>query len=74
MTIDEAINKYHLTPCKQCKPPIPHNAIFLHSGAKNKAVGACETVRCNGLTKKNTRCKHNTRLCNGFCFQHNPEK
>ena len=73
MTVDEAINDYHLRPCKLCKPPIPNNAIFLHSG-NNKAVGACSTTRCNGKTKQQLRCKRRTRLCNGFCFQHNPNK
>ena len=73
MTVDEAINDYHLQPCKVCKPPVPKNAIFLHSG-KNKAVGACEATRCKGKTKAQLRCKRRTRLCNGFCFQHNPDK
>lgn len=73
MTVDEAINKYHLSPCKKCKPPVPKNAIFLHSG-KNKAVGACEATRCKGKTKEQLRCKRRTKLCNGFCFQHNPDK
>lgn len=73
MTVDEAINDYHLRPCKVCKPPVPNDAIFLHSG-KNKAVGACNTTRCNGKTKEQIRCKRRTKLCNGFCFQHNPDK
>lgn len=73
MTVDEAINKYHLVPCKKCKPPVPKNAVFLHSG-KNKAVGACNATRCNGKTKSKSRCKRRTKLCNGYCFQHNPNK
>ncbi|MBK8372974.1 MAG: hypothetical protein IPL20_16830 [Saprospiraceae bacterium] len=73
LTIDEAINEFHLNPCKICKPPVPENAVFLHSG-KNKAVGACSTVRCIGLTKDKIRCKRRTRLCNRYCFQHNPDK
>ncbi len=73
MTVDEAIKNYHLRPCKVCKPPVPNEAIFLHSG-KNKAVGSCETARCKGKTKEQLRCKRRTRLCNGFCFQHNPNR
>lgn len=73
LTVDKAINTFHLSPCKICKPPFPDNAVFLQNG-KNKAVGACNTVRCSGLTQDRIQCKRRTKLCNGFCFQHNPDK
>ncbi len=73
MTVDEAINKYYLSPCKICNPPVPKGALFLQS-EKDKAVGACDVRQCLGETKSKARCKRKTRLCNGYCFQHNPNK
>jgi hypothetical protein len=63
------IQKYHLTPCKICKPPL-HIKKYLQT-SDNKAVGQRQqSLRCKGLTKKGTRCKHRTKIANGYCFQH----
>ena len=74
LTIEEAVNKFGLTPCKRCKPPILGGLGIASVKGKDKSVGACATTQCNGLTKQNLRCKHKTKLCNGYCFQHNPDK
>jgi hypothetical protein len=63
------ISEYKLTPCKICKPPTKNNLVSSHSSI-NKAVGTSVSARCKGYTKKGTRCKHMTRLANGFCYQH----
>lgn len=63
------INSYGLTPCKICKPPVINGLQNNYSGA-NKAVGESESVQCKGKTQKGTRCKHKTRLANGYCYQH----
>ena len=73
ISIHDAIGEYGLEPCKICKPPIVESA-KLKANSKNKAVGACVSQRCKGTTKKGTRCKHWTKLCNGYCFQHVPKK
>lgn len=65
----QEIQKFKLTPCKICKPPAKHK-LQKELTSENKAVGTSTTVRCKGYTKKGTRCKHKTRLANGFCFQH----
>lgn len=57
-----------LEPCKICKPHIDQ----LRLSSENKAVGESRSVQCKGLTKKGTRCKHNTNIGNGYCFQHQP--
>lgn len=57
-----------LQPCKICKPPVG----FRQNVRSTKNVsGESATVRCKGLTQKGTRCKHMTRIANGYCFQHN---
>jgi|SRR6185503_20257656 len=67
ITIEEA-KKLGLEPCKICKPPG-----FSSSGtSSNKPQGHGETVQCKGTTKAGTRCKHMTRIANGYCFQHQP--
>ena len=58
-----------LEPCKVCKPETMYGA----APSTNKAQGQSETVQCKGLTKAGTRCKHMTRIANGYCFQHQPE-
>jgi len=67
----QKIAQYHLTACKICKPPVV-SALKYSSNltTKNKAVGTATSVRCKGKTKKGTRCKHQTKLANGYCFQH----
>lgn len=61
-----AAQKGGLTPCKICKPPV----IFNTSTPSKKANGEDRGVQCKGFTKKKTRCKHFTKIGNGFCFQH----
>lgn len=63
------ISKYNLTPCKICKPSFTNNNVRSYSSS-NKAVGTSSSVRCKGYTKQGTRCKHKTRLANGYCYQH----
>ncbi|AUP79233.1 hypothetical protein C1H87_11165 [Flavivirga eckloniae] len=66
---NEDISKYRLTPCKICKPPSINNYVSSYN-ASNKAVGTSSSVRCKGYTQKGTRCKHKTKLANGYCYQH----
>lgn len=60
-----------LQPCKICHPQNIYPQGFIST---NKAQGQNQTVQCQGLTKKGTRCKHMTSIANGYCFQHNPDK
>lgn len=57
-----------LEPCKICKPQST-NALLSNA---NKAQGKGTTQQCLGLTKAGTRCKHMTRIANGYCYQHQP--
>jgi hypothetical protein len=59
-----------LEPCKICKPP----AFNQLPPSSKKAQGQSETVQCKGITKAGTRCKHMTRIANGYCFQHDPDR
>lgn len=70
ITLEQA-GEIGLLPCKICNPPVTSSA---NSLADKKASGESSTVQCRGLTKAGTRCKHRTRIANGYCFQHNPEK
>ena len=63
------ISKHHLNPCKICKPPKVEN-LSISYALLNKAVGESQSVRCKGITKKGTRCKHFTKIANGYCYQH----
>jgi len=36
----------------------------------HKAQGQNNTVQCKAYTKAGTRCKHQTSIGNGFCYQH----
>ena len=62
----EAIQKKK-KPCKICCP-----ARFGSGGGirEDEPVGVCPKVQCNGTTKKGTRCKHKTTICNGLCYEH----
>ena len=65
ITVEQAAD-IGLEACKVCKPavlPIPQNLV-------DKAKGQNKTVQCNGLTKKGSRCRHMTRIADGYCFQH----
>jgi Family of unknown function (DUF5763) len=68
LTLKEAV-KQGLEPCKICKPQIMYSSGI----SSNKPHGqSTETAQCIGLTKSGTRCKHMTRIANGYCFQHQP--
>lgn len=58
-----------LTPCKICNPANIYagNAPVIH-----KAQGQNTSVQCKGMTKAGNRCRHMTRIGNGYCFQHQP--
>ena len=65
----EQINALGLTPCKICHPP--DLSRIKTSYRTSKAVGqTSKSVQCKGRTKQGTRCKHKTRIANGYCFQH----
>lgn len=64
----ERAMELRLEPCKICKPDIAH----LQPSFENKAKGQSISVQCKGITKQGTRCRHNTRIANGYCFQHQP--
>ena len=67
------ILKLHLTPCKICKPPAINN---VHQGNSlmDKSVGKdIKSHQCKGFTKKGSRCKHQTKLANGYCYQHSAQ-
>lgn len=71
MQLNTAVSKHGLTQCKICDPPVSSTGIT-NLGSRDKSVGACTSVQCSGITKRGTRCKHKTKLCNGYCYQHNP--
>lgn len=59
-----------LEPCKICKP-IAIQALISQS---DKTSGTkISSTQCKGQTKKGTRCKHMTKIGNGYCYQHQPE-
>lgn len=59
-----------LGPCKICNPV---NIYVGNAPSVNKAQGESNTTQCKGTTKAGTRCKHMTRIGNGYCFQHQPD-
>ena len=67
ITIEAAL-KLGLGPCAICKPPKSYGK----TKSTHKAQGTGKGVQCKGLTKAGTRCKHFTRIANGYCFQHQP--
>ena len=58
-----------LGPCKICNP---ENIYGNNAPSVSKAQGESNTVQCKGMTKAGTRCKHMTKIGNGYCFQHQP--
>lgn len=68
ITIEQA-KELGLEPCKICKPPVINSS----TPSSNKQQGEGQTVQCKGTTKAGTRCKHMTRIANGYCFQHQPK-
>ena len=69
ISLEEA-HQLHLDPCKICKPQALQQQGL--SGQQERGIG--QTVQCKGITRSGTRCRHMTRLGNGYCFQHNPDK
>ncbi|HQW11096.1 MAG TPA: DUF5763 domain-containing protein [Saprospiraceae bacterium] len=70
LVTSQDIKTYNLDPCKICKPPLPARLSGGNS-LTNKAVGeAAESVRCRGITQEGSRCRHTTKLANGYCYQH----
>lgn len=68
ITLGEAI-ALGLGPCKFCSPPLPPAQLM----PEKKPQGQLSvSVQCSGYTKAGTRCRHFTRIGNGFCFQHQP--
>lgn len=59
-----------LGPCKICNPA---NIYAGNAPGVKKAQGQNETVQCKGKTKAGKRCRHMTRIGNGYCFQHQPD-
>jgi len=70
ITIQEAI-KLDLSPCKICKPPVIETTQLT---PEKTPQGKKESVQCKGYTNENARCKHMTRIGNGYCYQHQPSK
>ena len=60
-----------LQPCKICKPATVASQNLVSS--KPQGTGTA-TNQCKGLTNAGTRCKHMTRIVNGYCFQHQPKE
>jgi hypothetical protein len=61
-----------LQACKICAPVNIYSS-GASSVTSDKAQGqATNTVQCKGLTKSGSRCRHMTRIANGYCFQHQP--
>lgn len=71
IAIDDAVKKGK-QPCKICKPPV---SFASNINSTNKPQGTDKTTyQCMGKTKKGIRCQHRTKIANGYCFQHNPDK
>jgi hypothetical protein len=66
MTLPQALES-GLDACKICNPP-GGNAGTAHAAQGQKTT----TTQCKGITKAGSRCKHMTRIANGYCAQHNP--
>lgn len=74
MSLKDAAEEYGLSPCKICKPPRWNGIFRLSPDKRDKSVGKCSSVQCSGWAKtKGRHCSRMTRMCNGYCFQHNPQ-
>jgi hypothetical protein len=69
ITLEDAV-QLNLEPCKICKPNLVSSSLLTNQTER----GIDKTVQCRGITKSGARCKHHTRIANGYCFQHNPDK
>jgi hypothetical protein len=56
-----------LTPCKICRPA---NIYGNNAPSVHKAQGQDISVQCKGLTKSGSRCRHMTRIANGYLEGH----
>ena len=65
----EKARQLGLQPCLICRPQNIYNG----STTTAKTSGQAATVQCKGKTKAGTRCRHMTRIANGYCYQHQPE-
>lgn len=70
ITIERAL-KLNLEPCNFCQPSAKANK-FKNGSVDAKGQG--KTVQCKAIKKNGQRCRHRTRIANGYCFQHNPDK
>jgi Family of unknown function (DUF5763) len=68
ITIEKA-RQLGLQPCLICRPLNIYNG----STTASKTSGQAASVQCKGKTKAGTRCRHMTRIANGYCYQHQPE-
>ena len=75
VTLDQA-GAYGLTACKICRPQgrASTTTNITKITQRNTPRGEARAKRCIGYTKKRNRCKRRTRIGNGYCFQHNPER
>jgi hypothetical protein len=65
ITLEEAA-KLGLEPCQICNP----TPIAALKAGNESTQGTGTSAQCKGHTKAGTRCKHMTRIGNGYCFQH----
>ena len=70
LTVKQALELY-LEPCKICKPK--HETVQASALISKAVNGESVTTQCKGITKAGSRCKHMTRIGNGYCFQHQPK-
>jgi len=67
------VQKHGLTACSFCRPPAPRS-IKQSSLDGGKAKGVAQiSVQCKGRTQKGNRCRHKTKIGNGYCFQHSSQ-
>lgn len=60
----------NLKPCKFCHPPTSNT---LHYSNSNRSHGVQnQSVQCRGIIRSGRRCRHKTRIGNGYCYQHQP--
>ncbi len=64
---ESAAKSKNKQPCKIC---LPNHFGSGGGNIKDEPVDKCERVQCSGITKKGTRCKHKTTICNGLCYEH----
>jgi len=74
ITLEDAVTKFSLKPCKRCNPPVNYNYQLNFSKAKNNTEYNCKSQQCRGTAKTTKqRCKSKTKNCNGYCARHNPD-